>query len=279
MSWGVVFGPGGVPIQCKGGSMAEGVECTKKLGLGAIEWELVHGAKVKQETAEKVGVKIKETGLRLSAHAPYYISLISHEHSKRKKSYEYILDTARAVHYAGGGRVIFHPGFYGKWDKKKAFEEMRGEFEFLIEEVKRQKLSVELRPEVTGKLSAWGSLEELLEMKKQVKGIGVCIDFSHVHARGNGSLDSKKDFEGVFDLIESFDRTILDDLHVHFQSVRYSEKGELSHLEISADSPPWKPFVEMLVERKCSGTIICESPVLEADALRMQRYYLSLKGK
>ncbi|MEM4254790.1 MAG: TIM barrel protein [Candidatus Norongarragalinales archaeon] len=279
MSRGVVFGPGGVPIQCKGGSMAEGVLFTKRLGLGAIEWELVHGAKVKQETAEKVGLAIKETRLRLSAHAPYYISLISHEHPKRKKSYEYVLDTARAVHYAGGGRVVFHPGFYGKWDKKKAFEEMKGEFVFLLEEIKKQKLNASLWPEVTGKLSAWGSLEELLEMRSQVKGIGVCIDFSHVHARSQGGLDSKKDFEKTFDLLESYGRGILDEMHAHFQSVRYGAKGELSHLEISEDSPPWKPFVEMLVERNCGGTIICESPVLEADALRMQKYYSSLAGK
>ena len=63
---------------------------------------------------------------------------------------------------------------------------------------------------------------------------------------------------------------------MHFQGVRYSDKGELSHLEIAEDSPPWKPFVELLVERKCGGTVICESPVLEADALRMQKYYRSL---
>jgi len=276
MSWEVVFGPGGIPIQCKGNSMADGVRCAKALGLGAIEWELVHGAKVKQESAEKVGLAIKETGLRLSAHAPYYISLISHEHPKRKKSYEYILDTARAVHYAGGGRVIFHPGFYGKWDEKKAFEEMKGEMEFLVKEIKALKLNVSLWPEVTGKFSAWGSLEELLEMRKQVKGLNACIDFSHVHARSQGGLDSKKDFERVFDLIESYDKKMLEELHVHFQGVRYSDKGELSHLEISEDSPPWKPFVELLVERKCSGTVICESPVLEADALRMQKYYRSL---
>src|SRR3990167_1642402 len=150
MSWEVVFGPGGIPIQCKGNSMADGVRCAKALGLGAIEWELVHGAKVKQESAEKVGLAIKETGIRLSAHAPYYISLISHEHPKRKKSHAYILDTARAVHWAGGGKVVFHPGFYGIYagDKKKAFEEMEGEMEFLVAEVKRLKLNAVLAPEV-----------------------------------------------------------------------------------------------------------------------------------
>ncbi len=277
----MIFGPAGVPIACPQSSMAAGVLFAKKMGFGAIEWELVHGAKVKQETAELVGKNIKETGLRLSAHAPYYISLISHEHHKRIKSYEYILDTARAVHFAGGGRVVFHPGFYGKYadDKKKAFQEMKGEFEILLSKVKELKLNVELWPETTGKNSAWGTLEELLEMRSQVKGINACIDFSHVHARSNGGLDSKKDLEECFNLVEGYGKDILGKMHVHFQSVRYSDKGELSHLEISEDSPPWKPFVELLAERKCGGTVICESPVIEADAMRLQNYYLSLKNK
>ena len=259
--------------------MAEGVEFTKKLGLGAIEWELVHGVNVKQPNAEALGIKLKQTGLSFSAHAPYYISLISHEPPKRKKSHAYILDTAQAVHWAGGGKIVFHPGFYGIYaeDKKKAFEEMKGEMEFLVAEVKRQKLNVILAPEVTGKTSQWGSLEELLEMRSQVKGLSLTIDVSHVHARSNGGLDSRKDFEKMFELIASFDKKIFDDLHIHFQGVRYSEKGELSHLEISSESPPFKPFAEMLVEDDCGGTVICESPVLEADALRMKRIYESLK--
>ena len=279
MGWGVVFGTGGIPIECKGSSMAEGIAFVKKLGLGAIEWELVHGVNVKRASAEALGRKIRETGLRLSAHAPYYISLISHEHPKRKKSHSFILDTARVLHYAGGGKVVFHPGFYGKYSPKDAFEEMRGAMEFLVGEVKKEKLDVILAPEVTGKVSQWGSLEELLEMRGQVKGLGLTIDASHVHARGNGRLDSKKGFEEMFDLIKSFDKTIFDDLHVHFQGVRYSAKGELSHLELSSESPPFKPFAELLVEYKCSGTIISESPVLEADALRMKKTYDSLKNK
>jgi len=277
MAWGMVFGPGGIPIECKGSSMVDGIECVKKMGLGAIEWELVHGVNVKRESAEAIGRKIKETGISLSAHGPYYVSLISSEKPKRRKSHEFILDTAGALHYAGGGKVVFHPGFYGKYNPKEAFEEMRGEMEFLVEQAGREKLNVILAPEVTGKVSQWGSLEELLEMRKRVKGLGLTIDVSHVHARGNGRLDSKKGFEEMFDLIKSFDKRIFDDLHVHFQGVRFSERGELSHLELSSDSPPFKPFAELLVEYKCSGTIISESPILEADALRMKKTYESLR--
>jgi deoxyribonuclease-4 len=183
------------------------------------------------------------------------------------------------LNYAGGGKAVFHPGFYGKYNSREAFEEMKGEMLFLVEQAKKEKLNVILAPEVTGKVSQWGSLEELLEMRKQVKGLSLTIDVSHVHARGNGRLDSKKGFEQMFELIESFDKRIFGDLHVHFQGVRYSAKGELSHLELSSDSPPFKPFAELLVAYKCSGTIISESPVLEADALRMKKTYESLKNK
>ena len=278
MAPNLLFGTGGIPIQSKGGGMLEGVECVKRLGLGAIEWELVHGVNVKQESAEALGLKLKQTGVRLSAHAPYYISLISHEPPKRKKSHAYILDTARAVHWAGGGKVVFHPGFYGIYaeDKKKAFEEMKGGMEFLVEEVKRLKLNAVLAPEVTGKVLQWGTLEELLQMRNEIKGLAITIDVSHVHARSNGGLDTRKDFEKMFELIESYDKKNFEDLHVHFQSVNFSAKGELNHLANSEDSPPYKPFAELLAEYKCSGTIISESPVLEADALEMKKIYESL---
>ncbi|MFH0922791.1 MAG: TIM barrel protein [Candidatus Micrarchaeota archaeon] len=272
----LIFGTAGIPISCKGSSSAEGVLCVKQLGLGAMELEYVHGVKVNPTAAQEIGRIAKANGIILSCHAPYYISLISAEHSKRKKSHAFILDTARQLHYAGGGKVVFHAGFYGKLSPEKAFEEMKGEMEFLQGQVEKEKLNVVLAPETTGKGSQWGSLDELLRMKQEVKGLSLTIDFSHVHARANGMLKTRADFEKLFDLIEKADKTVLKDLHCHFQSVKYSEKGELYHMQLSANSPPFKPFVELCAERKVSGVVICESPVIEADALEMKRFYEKL---
>jgi deoxyribonuclease-4 len=241
-----------------------------------MELEYVHGVKLNPASAQEIGKIAKANGIILSAHAPYYISLVSDEHSKRKKSQAFILDTARQLHYAGGGKVVFHAGFYGKLSPEKAFEEMKVEMLFLQEQVEKEKLSVVLAPETTGKGSQWGSLDELLRMKQEVRGLSLTIDFSHVHARGNGMLKTKADFEKLFDLIETTDKTVLKDLHAHFQGVKYSEKGELYHMQLSANSPSFKPFAELCVERKASGVVICESPVIEADALEMQRAYNKL---
>jgi len=272
----IVFGTAGIPISCKGRTSAEGVLCVKKLGLGAMELEYVHGVKVNPASAAEIGKNAKANGIILSAHAPYYISLISNEKSKRKKSHSFILDTARQLHYAGGGKVVFHAGFYGKLSHEKAFEEMKGEMKFLQEQVEKEKLNVVLAPETTGKASQWGSLDELLRMKREVKGLSLTIDFSHLHARSNGGLKTKADFEKLFDAIEKTDKGVLRDLHAHFQGVKYSEKGEIYHMELSAHSPPFKPFAELLVERNCNGVIISESPTIEADALEMKRIYEKL---
>ncbi|NUN11321.1 TIM barrel protein [Candidatus Micrarchaeota archaeon] len=272
----IVFGTGGIPIQAKKASTLEGLKCVKELGLGAMELEFVHGVRLTADKAMEVKEVNDSLGLKLSCHAPYYISLISKEHSKRKNSHKMILDSARALHVCGGGKVIFHPGFYGDWDKEKAFEEMKQEFLFLLDELKKEKLAVELRPEVTGKLSAWGSLEELMRMREET-GIKYCIDFSHVHARSNGGLDSEKEWRKLFESIESANgKKVFQDLHCHMQGVEFTPKGERSHLPLSSESPPFKPLMQLLVEYDCSGTIISESPILESDALLMKKTYEAL---
>jgi endonuclease IV len=48
-------------------------------------------------------------------------------------------------------------------------------------------------------------------------------------------------------------------------------------LPISSKSPDFRLLCEALIEKNCSGTIICESPEIENDALRMQKIYLEMK--
>ena len=43
-------------------------------------------------------------------------------------------------------------------------------------------------PEVTGKPSQFGSLIELLQLKKDT-GCGITVDFSHLYARQQGDID------------------------------------------------------------------------------------------
>ncbi|MFH1779631.1 MAG: TIM barrel protein [Candidatus Micrarchaeota archaeon] len=269
----IVFGTAGIPVQAKKGTVLEGLLKVKELGLGAMELEFVHGVNLTADKAMEVKFLNKKLGLVLSCHGPYYISLISKEKHKRKNSHRMLLDSARALHVCGGGALIFHAGFYGEMNKQKAFEEMKIELLALRDSIKEEALKIELRPEVTGKHSAWGSLEELMQLFNET-GLKYCIDFSHIHARTNGGLDTEKQWRELFKSIEAANgKKVFKDLHCHMQGVEYTEKGERAHQSLDSDSPPVQPFIKLLVEYDCSGTVISESPILESDALLMKKLY------
>ena len=52
-------------------------------------------------------------------------------------------------------------------------------------------------PEVLGKRNQLGSLDEIIEICKAHKGLMPTVDFGHIHARNQGSLNSAEDFERV----------------------------------------------------------------------------------
>lgn len=71
----IKFGPAGIPLQCEEANTLKGVECCKKLGLGAMEIEFVYGVKIKDENAKEIGKKANELDISISSHAPYYVNL------------------------------------------------------------------------------------------------------------------------------------------------------------------------------------------------------------
>lgn len=271
------FGPAGVPTVCKGGSL-EGVQTTHDLGLGAMELEFVHGARMKLELAREIGQKAKTLGISLSAHGPYYINLLSEKPETRVASVERILQTARILHAAGGGRAVYHPAFYGKNTPQAAGKEMLRVHRELIAKVKEEKLSnVVLAPETSGRRAQWGELNELLAVCAEfdTNDINPTLDFSHLHCRsGQGVLYRKEDFGGLLDGVEkALGKKAVQTLHIHFQSVLWGDGGERSHLPIEKKEPPFEPLAQVLVEQGYGGTIICESPLIEADALALQKIY------
>ena len=54
------------------------------------------------------------------------------------------------------------------------------------------------------------------------------------------------------------------------EGIEFTEKGERRHLPLEEGPPSYKMLIEVLKEFKCDGTLICESPLLEKDALRLK---------
>ncbi len=286
----MLFSTAGIPFSSKKPGMAAGLAEVRALGLGACEWEFVRGVRFNPSHAKEVGETAKRERVSLSCHAPYFLNLLSDEPKKKSYSHHLILESARMLNGAiaagapcgeGGGRVVFHAGYYLKKPPAQATAEMREEFKFLLEKKKEERLRVVFAPELTGKPSAWGSLDELCELCSEfsLEDFNPCIDFAHYLARGN-SLKTAADYEKIFDALKrSLGAEALLSLHCHFSGIRFSEKGEINHLPISASAPPFAPFAEALRKKRCGGTIVCESPNNETDALEMQRAYSAYSKK
>src|SRR5208283_3953498 len=103
-----------------------GLRRIKELGLGGMELEYVRGIVVDFPKMRKIGELARENGLVLTAHAPYYIDLYAREKEKVDRSYQYILDTARALDAADGFSVVFHAAYYPGTKGLEVYEYIKG---------------------------------------------------------------------------------------------------------------------------------------------------------
>ncbi|MFC2158847.1 TIM barrel protein [Acidobacteriota bacterium] len=271
----LLFGTAGVPQSAPGTSTLSGIQHIIKIGLDCQEIEFVKGVKMGGDTADLIGRKAKEIDVRLSVHAPYYINLNSDEAGKRLASQERILTSARLAHRCGARNVVFHPGYYGKDSPEKAFETIKQGIAEVASILKKERIPTVLRPEVMGKRSQFGSLEEILFLCREVDGIAPCLDFSHLYAR-EGKINSYKEFYRVLTKVEKkLGKQALKDVHIHISGVHYSEKGEIKHLDLDESDFRYDDWVQALRDFAVAGMVICESPNQERDALMLKKLYNS----
>jgi len=128
-----------------------------------------------------------------------------------------------------------------------------------------------------GKHTEFGTIEEILKLSTELKGVAPCIDFAHWHAR-TGQYNSYQEFTSILQQIEDqLGRAALDDMHIHFSGIRYGLKGEIKHLDLEESDLHYTEFLKALRDYEVKGLVICESPNLEDDALLLQSTYQKLQ--
>ncbi len=254
----------------------------EKMGLDAFEYQCGRGVNIGFDKAAQLGTLAKEKGIALSLHAPYYISMSSVEEEKRKKSVDYILQSARAVNAMGGNRIVVHTGSCGKISREEALRLAIDTMKMALAALDSEGLShIHICPETMGKVNQLGTLDEVLSLCELDERLIPCIDFGHLNARDRGILSNFSAFEEIFSKIENrlgTDR--LKNFHSHFSKIEYSAGGEVRHLtfEDIVFGPNFEPVAELIVKKNCSPTIICESAGTQAeDAKTMKDYYWRLK--
>lgn len=209
--------------------------------------------------------------------------MASEEEEKRANSKRYILETLTCAKWMGAKRIVVHTGSYSKVDKKWALNMAITVMKEVLEEARENGLDdIVICPEVLGKQNQLGSLEEIIEICKIDNRLIPTVDFGHIHARGQGILNSVEDFMKVLEKIEKnlgYDR--LKNLHCHFSRIEFTKGGEKKHwtLDDVQFGPDFEPLAEALYIKNMEPVIICESRGnMAEDALKLKKVYERVGG-
>jgi deoxyribonuclease IV len=266
----LLFGISGLPIGSgsRKFNYASGINYIKSIGLDAMELLFVRNVNV---TDNNMGIILKaklDNDFYLSAHGSYYINLNADELEKQEQSLGRIASGVEALSKVQGRSLVFHPGFYLKDSKEDTYNTIRENLQRLPH------CGVDYRLETTGKGTQFGTIKELVALCKEVSACKLCIDFSHMHARENGSLKHYDDFAKILQyVLNELGRPALDDLHIHMGGINYGEKGEKNHLPLLESDFNFKDCLKALKDFNVKGCIISEGPMVEKDALLLKNTY------
>lgn len=270
---GLLFGTAGAPRSARTLTTTGGIERIAELGLGCMEIEFVRGVKMGESAARLVAEAAARNGVRLSAHAPYFINLNSREPDKIRASQGRILQTARISAICNAKSIVLHPAFYMGDPPEQTYQRVKNALEEVLSQLRRENNRVWVRPEVAGKGTQFGTIEEVLKLSTEMDGVAPCVDFSHWHAR-TGKFNSYPEFTAVLKRVEEYlGRAALEDMHIHVSGIKYGDKGELSHLNLEESDLQYVELLRALKDYGAGGMVICESPNLETDALLLQTTY------
>ena len=281
------FGPAGVPpiFRILGAQSFDVPRLLREEGLDAFEYQAVRwGQKpqMKQEDSERLGSEARKNDVLLSLHGSYYVNLSGKkevvEASKRR-----IVACAEAAQWMGAYVVVFHMGFYGLVEKSYAFRNCVNALKDIVATINSLGIqNVKLGPETMGKVFQVGSLDEILTICEEVEQTQLVIDWSHLHARHQGRFKKVSDFRAV---VEEAERTLgteaARNMHCHFSKIEYKDKGERRHhiLDEARYGPDFEMLAEVIAEFKMRPVMICETPLLDVDAVKMREMFRKVTEK
>jgi deoxyribonuclease-4 len=249
--------------------------------LTAYEYQCSRGVNVGENTAREIGLKAAEHDIKLSIHAPYYISLATEDEKIAANTQNHFLKSLEVARWMGADRVVFHIGGPGKQDRQTAMERAKRLFNTILEQIEERGLTgIYLAPEVMGKQNQLGNLLEVMSLCKMSPWMIPAVDFGHLHAVTCGKYTTCQEYEAVFDAVgECLGSQAADNLHIHFSRIEFTKAGEKRHWTFDDPyGPPHEPLLTVCAKRGFAPRIICESAGTQAsDAKRMQTFYRSLQ--
>jgi len=273
------FGPAGMPPGFKAlkQPVTEVPAYLRNEGLDSFEYQMVRWGPVPQirrEMAEELGRKAVEHDVWLTAHGSYFVNLTSNKEETLQASKKRLLACVTGANWMGSHIVVFHPGSYAGRPPKVVFETCAKAMEEVVESMRSMGMTkVHLAPEMMGKPSQFGSVEEVLALCERVDLTEPNVDWAHLHARERGGFRTVDDVRKVMDKIEKrLGTNSLKNLHCHYSHIEFTDKGERRHhnLDRTEYGPDFKFLAELIAERDLKPVIACETPNLDVDAQKLR---------
>ena len=276
--FGTVGSPSGTPK--KPGGTIGAIAFSKSIGLDTLELGWVQSVRVSEATCAAIKATGEENSVALSVHAPYFINLNA-EKDEWPKSRKRLMDAAHYGYLAGATDIIFHPGSYFGNDPAEVLKTALPRLEGCVKELQKNGYNVTLRPETMGKSAMLGSFEDALAMSKAVDMVQPCLDFAHLHARpGDGSMNTYDEWSRLLERYgKNLGNAALKRLHIHLSGIEYGPKGEKNHLPLAEADLNLKALFKALNDFNCGGRVLCESPIMEEDALTMKKTWMKISGE
>jgi len=235
------------------------------LGLSWIEFGFFKGFPVSTNLISSLREMMLRLGLRCSVHCPYFINFCSEKSIVRERSLEIVTKCLEVCDFLNCELAVIHAGYYGSYGPSRCFHIIRDNLLKIIEHVSRLGIKCKIAIETMAKDSQFGSLEEVVKLCSDVESriVVPCIDWAHIYVRYRGYIS----FRDVLKLVHE-KLPWLDSLHSHYTSVNDFEDY---HVPVGKGPPDFEEILKALKECQYFRrvVIVCESPLLERDAVKL----------
>ena len=236
----IKFGPSGNSESFRAAGYShteEAAAFVRGRGLDCYEYSFGRGVRITEEKALSIAAAFRKEDVEISVHAPYFVNFANPDDEMAERSYEYVLDSARAAKLMGGRRVVFHPAAQGKEERAAAVLRTKDRLKVLRDRIYLCGLQdMIFCPETMGKTAQIGTIEEVTAFCELDPVFTPCVDFGHVNAREQGSLKTAEDYRVRLEyMLERLGYERMKNFHVHFSKIQYGAKGEIRHLTFEDD--------------------------------------------
>jgi deoxyribonuclease-4 len=215
---------------------------------------------------EELGRLSRDLDIELTLHTPYYMDLIGVE-DMPERSVDSVKWGGVLANEMGAKVVVTHLGLYGDLTKRQASLRLRKNLDSILKWFRSRKIKAKLGLESSGRQEVFGSMKEIISLCEKYDGVVPVLNFSHIHSREGGSLNTSEDFQKLFNKFKKYSKG---HFHTHFSGVEHAGGNELRYTPIKKGDLRFEPLAECILDNNYDITLISGSPLLEHDAMYMK---------